>query len=139
VEFDGAIHRSAGTQLLDECRTLKGCEIGSAKITKGYQLPAKYVIHTVGPIWHGGNGIEPELLRSCYTTSLQLAKEQHCQSIAFPNISTGIYRFPKQNAALIAIGAVNVFLNENKLPKEIFFVCFDTENYEIYRRIVFNY
>ncbi len=133
---DGAIHRAAGPGLLAECRTLNGCDTGSAKITKGYNLPANYVIHAVGPVWHGGNNGEPELLKSCYETALHLAKEQGCKSIAFPNISTGIYRFPKELAANIAIRTVRGFLSENPLPETVYFACFDAENYTIYERLL---
>ena len=133
---DGAIHRAAGPELLAECRTLNGCNTGSAKITKGYNLPAKYVIHAVGPVWRGGNNREPELLKSCYEISLRLAKEQECKSIAFPNISTGIYRFPKEQAAQIAIQAVQDFLSGNDLPETVYFACFDAENYAIYERLL---
>ena len=133
---DGAIHRAAGPELLAKCRTLNGCDTGSAKITKGYNLPAKYVIHAVGPVWRGGNNEEPELLKSCYETALNLAKEQGCKSIAFPNISTGIYRFPKKLAASIAIRTVRGFLSENSLPETVYFVCFDAENYTIYERLL---
>ncbi len=133
---DGAIHRAAGHELLKECRQLNGCPTGSAKITKGYQLPAKYVIHAVGPVWHGGNNNEHELLRGCYETALKLAAEHHCKSIAFPNISTGIYRFPKEKAAGIAIDTVHNFLSENDLPEEVTFVCFDVENYAIYEHLL---
>ncbi len=133
---DGAIHRVAGRGLLDECRTLNGCDTGSAKITKGYNLPAKYVIHVVGPVWHSGNNNEHELLRGCYKTALKLAAEHHCKSIAFPNISTGIYRFPKEKAAEIAIDTVRNFLSENSLPEEVTFVCFDAENYAIYEHLL---
>jgi len=133
---DGAIHRAAGPALLAECRTLNGCETGSAKITKGYHLSAKYVIHAVGPVWRGGNNNEPLLLQSCYETSLQLAKEYGCKSIAFPNISTGIYRFPKEKAAKIAIETVRDFLSKNDLPEEVYFVCFDGENYSLYEKML---
>ena len=133
---DGAIHRAAGKELLEACRTLNGCETGSAKITKGYNLPAKFIIHTVGPVWHGGNNNEDVLLKSCYNTSLNLASENNCKSIAFPNVSTGVYRFPKERAATIAINAVNDFLKEHNLPQEVYFVCFDEENYNIYKKIL---
>jgi len=133
---DGAIHRAAGRGLQDECRKLNGCDTGSAKITKGYNLPAKYVIHAVGPVWHGGNKNEPELLKTCYETALRLAAEHHCKSIAFPNISTGIYRFPKEEAAKTAINTVRNFLLENDLPEIVTFVCFDTENYAIYEHLL---
>ncbi len=133
---DGAIHRAAGRELLEECKTLGGCNTGSAKITGGYKLPAKFVIHAVGPVWHGGNSHEDELLKSCYTTSLKLAAENGCKTIAFPNISTGVYRFPKERAAKIAIEAVTGFLKEHDLPEEIYFVCFDEENYQIYNHLL---
>ncbi len=133
---DGAIHRAAGRQLLEECKTLNGCRTGSAKITKGYNLPAKYVIHAVGPVWHGGNRNVDELLKSCYTTSMELAAEHSCRSIAFPNISTGVYRFPKKRAAHNAIEAVTLFPNDNNLLTDIYFVCFDDENYNIYQELL---
>ncbi len=133
---DGAIHRAAGKELLEECKTLEGCETGSAKITKGYHLPASYVIHAVGPVWRGGNNNEDELLKGCYTTSLQLAVEHGCQSIAFPNISTGVYRFPKRRAAHQAIEAVMQFFNNSKSPMEVYFVCFDEENFNIYKELL---
>ena len=130
---DGAIHRAAGPGLLEECRTLDGCETGEAKITKSYMLPSKFVIHTVGPVWHGGENNEPDLLASCYINSLQIAVNRKLKSIAFPNISTGVYRFPKNMAAGIAIRTVNNFLKENKELKTVYFVCFDEDNYEIYK------
>jgi len=135
---DGAIHRAAGRGLLDECRKLNGCDTGSAKITKGYQLPAKYIIHAIGPVWHGGNNNERELLRGCYETALKLAAEHNCKSVAFPNISTGVYRFPKEMAANIAIDTVRNFLSKNNLPEEVTFVCFDAENYAIYEKLLKN-
>lgn len=133
---DGAIHRSAGPGLLAECRTLDGCTTGEAKITKGYNLTAKFVIHTVGPVWHGGNHNESSLLASCYRKSLALAVENNCSSIAFPNISTGIYGFPKDLAAEIAISEVKSFLAVNKSIKQLLFCCFDSENFSVYSRIL---
>jgi O-acetyl-ADP-ribose deacetylase (regulator of RNase III) len=130
---DGAIHRAAGPELLEECRALNGCETGEAKITRSYLLPSKYVIHTVGPVWHGGEHNETELLANCYKNSLQIAIKKKLSTIAFPNISTGVYRFPKTMAAGIAIRTVNKFLKENKIPQTVFFVCFDEENYDIYK------
>jgi O-acetyl-ADP-ribose deacetylase (regulator of RNase III) len=122
---DGAIHRAAGPELLEECRKLNGCESGKAKITKGYKLPAKYVIHTVGPIWRGGNANEDELLASCYRNSLQLAVENSIKTIAFPSISTGAYRFPLKRAAKIAILEISKFLKNNKSIEKVLIVCFD--------------
>jgi O-acetyl-ADP-ribose deacetylase (regulator of RNase III) len=133
---DGAIHRAAGPGLLAECRLLKGCETGDSKITKGYNLPAKFVIHTVGPIWQGGEANEARLLASCYFTSLQLAKSTNCKTIVFPNISTGIYGFPKEKAATVAVNEVIAFLEKNILPEKVIFCCFDDENYVIYKRIL---
>lgn len=133
---DGAIHKAAGMQLLEECKTLNGCETGSAKLTKGYNLPAKYVIHAVGPVWRGGQNKEAELLKSCYTTSLNVAVEHGCRSIAFPNISTGIYGFPKEEAAKIAIDTVVEFIERNDSLNEIYFVCFDEENHSLYNKIL---
>jgi len=133
---DGAIHRAAGPQLLEECRTLGGCPTGEARITKGYNLKARYVIHTVGPIWRGGQHNETLLLRHAYVNSLKLAQMHGLKSIAFPNISTGVYHFPKQSAAQIAIRAVEEFLAKNPLPEWVVFVCFDQENYNIYREIL---
>lgn len=132
---DGAIHRAAGPKLLEECRTLNGCETGEAKITKGYDLSAKHVIHTVGPVWNGGNRNEKKLLENCYMNALRLAKENNCKTIAFPNISTGVYRFPKKEAADIAISTVQDFLKNDNFFEKIFFICFDDENYNLYREL----
>ena len=134
---DGAIHRAAGKELLEECRNLNGCKTGQAKITKGYKLPAKHIIHTVGPIWNGGTNKEPEYLANCYINCLQLAKDNGLHSIAFPNISTGVYRFPKPLAAEVAINSTRAFLETNPdWFTEIIFVCFDDENYELYEGLI---
>jgi O-acetyl-ADP-ribose deacetylase len=133
---DGAIHRAAGPQLLDECRSLNGCETGQAKLTGGYNLPAKFVIHAVGPVWRGGNNNESLLLESAYQHSLSLAQEKGCNSVAFPNISTGIYGYPKEEAAHIAVRTVRQFLNQNSSPKEVIFCCFDDENFSIYQQLL---
>ncbi|MFA4852636.1 MAG: O-acetyl-ADP-ribose deacetylase [Bacteroidales bacterium] len=130
---DGAIHRAAGKELLGECKMLNGCKTGDAKITKGYKLPAKFVIHTVGPVWYGGNNNEESLLASCYRNSLMLAIKNNIETIAFPNISTGVYRFPKEKAAEIAITEVERFLKENNSIVEVIFVCFDMENLNLYK------
>ena len=124
---DGAIHRAAGPALLEECRKLNGCETGEAKITKGYNLPAQYVIHTVGPVWHGGTSGEDDLLASCYQESFKFAREFTLQSIAFPAISTGVYGFPKHRAAHIAIRETLKALAENKGLARVLFVYFNTE------------
>lgn len=129
---DGAIHRAAGPELLEECRKLNGCETGQAKITKGYRLPAKYVIHTVGPIWHGGGRNEDSLLASCYRNSLNLAVQHGIKTIAFPSISTGAYRFPVKRAAKIAVGEIVKFLNEEKSIEKVMLVCFDKETVKAY-------
>ncbi len=131
---DGAIHRAAGPRLLEECKTLNGCKTGEAKITKGYDLSAKYVIHTVGPIWFGGNNNEDELLSNCYSNSLKLAVENKLKTIAFPAISTGVYRFPLERAAKIAISTVKDFLNKYGKIDKVIFVCFDDATYQIYNK-----
>ncbi len=136
---DGAIHRAAGKKLLEECKTLGGCNTGEAKITKGYQLPAKYVIHTVGPVWNGGKNNETTLLEKCYVNSLQLAVKHAIQTIAFPCISTGVYHFPKEKAAEIAINTSKLFLDKEDNIQKIFFVVFDQENYEIYKSLLNRY
>ncbi len=133
---DGAIHRAAGSQLLEECKTLNGCQTGEARITKGYNLPAKFVIHTVGPIWRGGNNNEVELLSNAYKNSLKIAIENKVKTIAFPNISTGVYHFPKQKAAEIAIKEVKEFLNKNNEIEKVYFVCFDLENFKLYENVI---
>jgi O-acetyl-ADP-ribose deacetylase len=129
---DGAIHRAAGPKLLEECRKLNGCPTGEAKITKGYNLPAKYVIHTVGPIWKGGDHNEETLLANCYRNSLRLALENKIKSIAFPAISTGVYHFPIEQATKIAVKESKEFLEKNKSPQKVIFVCFDEGTYRIY-------
>jgi len=131
---DGAIHRAAGPELLEETRTLNGCRTGEAKITGGYKLPAKYVIHTVGPVWKGGNKKEAELLANAYSSSLKVASRHGLQTLAFPNISTGVYGFPKEKAADIAISTVLDFLKSHSDIQKVWFVCFDQENYGIYEK-----
>lgn len=134
---DGAIHRSGGPQILEECYEIRnkqgGCKTGEAVITTAGNLPAKFVIHTVGPVWNGGKKNEPELLAKCYLNSMKLAVENEVKTIAFPNISTGIYGFPKEKAAPIALQTVNDFLLQNDSIQEVLFVCFDSENERLYR------
>lgn len=129
---DGAIHKAGGIEILKECRIIRSengeCETGKAVITTAGKLPAKFVIHTVGPVWKGGNRNEKKELSECYANSLQLAKDNGCRSIAFPNISTGIYRFPKKEAAQIAVDTVRKFLERENEIEEVIFVCFDEEN-----------
>jgi O-acetyl-ADP-ribose deacetylase len=129
---DGAIHRAAGAELLSACRQLNGCETGKAKITAGYQLPAKYVIHTVGPIWDGGNDGEPELLASCYRESLDLAVKNQLQTIAFPAISCGVYGYPIDRAAQVALKTVYAFLAQDRSITGVSFVCFSDDDYDAY-------
>jgi O-acetyl-ADP-ribose deacetylase (regulator of RNase III) len=134
---DGAIHRAAGAELLEECRTLHGCKTGEAKITRGYKLPAKHVIHTVGPVWNGGGHNEEHLLQNAYHNSLLVAKENKLHTIAFPNISTGVYGFPKDLAAEIAVRTVKDFVAAHpEAFSEITFVFFDAENYELYKALL---
>lgn len=129
---DGAIHKAAGPGLLKECASLGGCKTSQAKITKGYSLPAKYVIHTVGPVWHGGNRNEDVLLSDCYTNSLKVAKEKGIKTISFPAISTGAYGFPVGRAARIALNAVEEFLSKAPEIEHVNFVCFSKEVYDSY-------
>ncbi len=133
---DGAIHRVAGDELYSACQKLGGCNTGDSKITDGYNLKAKYIIHTVGPIWRGGKVNESKLLSSCYKTSLKLAIQNGINSIAFPNISTGVYGFPKRLASEIAIKTVSEFLTNNESISEVLFVCFDDENYNLYSELI---
>lgn len=130
---DGAIHRAAGPGLLEECRNVGGCPTGEARITKGYSLQAKFVIHTVGPVYHGGQYGEPDKLSACYRNSLLLAVENGVKTIAFPNISTGVYGYPKNEAAQIALNEVTRFLAKNKTIEKVVFCCFDAENYQLYK------
>ena len=136
---DGAIHRAAGKDLVAECRTLNGCETGQSKITKGYNLPAKYVIHTVGPVWYGGDKNEPELLKSCYTTTLALAKENNIKTIAFPAISCGVYRFPIEQACKIAFDSVNEFISKSDCCEKIIFIDINENIIKIYERLLNEY
>lgn len=131
---DGAIHRAAGPELLQECRQLGGCRTGDAKITKGYLLPARYVIHTVGPVWHGGDKNEAELLASCYRRSLELAAEHGLKSIAFPGISTGVYGYPPEKAVKIAIATVREFVAKNSTLAEVVFCCFSESAESLYNQ-----
>ncbi len=131
---DGAIHRAAGKELVAECRTLNGCETGQSKITKGYNLPAKYVIHTVGPVWYGGDKNEPELLKSCYITALNLAKENNIKTIAFPAISCGVYRFPIDRACQIAYDAVTEFINHYDCFEKVIFIDINDSIIDMYKK-----
>jgi O-acetyl-ADP-ribose deacetylase (regulator of RNase III) len=133
---DGAIHRAAGPGLLKECRRLNGCKTGEAKITSGYNLPAKFIIHTVGPVWNGGEQEEKKLLASCYRNCLWIAENTKLKSIAFPNISTGVYGFPKPLAAEIAVQEVKKFLMTSREIEKVIFVTFDDENYMLYSRLI---
>jgi O-acetyl-ADP-ribose deacetylase (regulator of RNase III) len=131
---DGAIHRAAGPELLEECRGIGGCPTGEARLTKGYRLKARYVIHAVGPVWHGGDRGEDELLASCYRNSLDLARRHGVRSIAFPAISTGVYRFPLARATGIAVRTVADFLRANDTPARVVFACFGADAADAYRK-----
>lgn len=133
---DGAIHRAAGPELLKECRTLGGCRTGEAKITSAYNLPCKYVIHTVGPVWYGGSHNEMKDLFNCYTNSMRLAEVYDCETIAFPCISTGVYHFPKEQATQIAITAIKQISPSLKAVKEVTFVCFSEGDKKIYDKLL---
>ncbi|HAA17237.1 MAG TPA: O-acetyl-ADP-ribose deacetylase [Cytophagales bacterium] len=137
---DGAIHKAGGSTILEECRNIRnkqgGCQVGEAVITTAGKLPAKYVIHTVGPVWNGGTNHEEQLLYNAYQSSLALAELHQVQSIAFPNISTGIYRFPKEKAAEIALKAVKDFAETETGIQSVQFVCFDKENFDLYQRLL---
>jgi O-acetyl-ADP-ribose deacetylase (regulator of RNase III) len=133
---DGAIHRAAGPELLEECQTLDGCPTGQAKITKGYRLPAKWVIHTVGPVWHGGSKGEPELLASCYRCCFDLAREYKLKNLAFPAISCGVYRFPVEQAVEIAVNETLAELKKGSALEKVIFACFDESIYSTYKRTV---
>lgn len=134
---DGAIHEAAGRELLDECKLLGGCETGKAKITKGYRLPAKFVIHTVGPIWHNGTCNESQLLRECYLNSIELAIENNLKTIAFPSISTGVYQYPADKAVKIAYQAVKDMLDSHSVLEleKVYFVCFNDLVYDLYSKM----
>lgn len=137
---DGAIHRAGGAAILDECRMIRAkqgkCKTGDAVITTAGQLPAKYVIHTVGPVWNGGNHSEGSLLRSCYIKSLELAVAHNCSTVAFPNISTGIYKFPKKEAAEISVAAISDFLSQHPSIQTVKIVCYDEESYSIVEAVL---
>lgn len=133
---DGAIHRAAGKQLLEECRSLGGCKTGNAKITKGYNLPARHIIHTVGPVWHGGTRGEPELLASCYRRSLEIANEHGLRSVAFPAISTGVYGYPIHAAAEIAVNTVRAFGASQSSVQEVTFCCFSERDLQVYEELL---
>ena len=133
---DGAIHRAAGPELLAECRTLGGCPTGEARITKGYMLPAQWVIHTVGPVWHGGNNAEDDLLAGCYRNSLALAEQHDVRTVAFPAISTGAYRFPLERATRVAFGETKRFLEQNASVQKVRFVCFGEGDFQTYLAVI---
>jgi len=133
---DGAIHRAAGPELLEECRALGGCNVGEAKITRGYRLPARYVIHTVGPVWRGGTHGEAGLLAACYRNSLALAAEHELRSVAFPSISTGAYGSPVERAAAVAVATVRDVLAASRQPPAVIFCCFSRDNLAVYESLI---
>jgi O-acetyl-ADP-ribose deacetylase (regulator of RNase III) len=137
---DGAIHRAGGQTILEECREIRKqqgeCPTGEAVITTAGNLPSKFIIHTVGPVWRGGHFGEASLLEKCYQNSLKLAEKNGLVSISFPNISTGIYGYPKEEAARIAVSSVNAYVPHTKVIKKVVFICFDRENFEIYRNLI---
>jgi O-acetyl-ADP-ribose deacetylase len=133
---DGAIHRAAGPQLLEECRKLGGCKVGEAKLTKGYKLPARFVIHTVGPVWRGGQNGEPELLASCYRNSMAIAFKNPIKSIAFPSISTGVYGYPITLAAGVAVATIRNAIGQPSNIEEVLFCCFSQKDLEVYESLL---
>lgn len=133
---DGAIHKAAGPELYMECEKLNGCATGYSKMTSGYRLKTKHIIHTVGPVWYGGYRDEPEQLASCYQSSLAIAKENKLKTIAFPGISTGVYGFPKDLAATIAVTETRRFMSKSSYPEKVIFIAYDDDSYEIYRKLL---